>query len=154
MKITAAIAFLVACLGAGLLGALFIQPRLSGWYGELRHPSWAPPQRLFAPAWTLLYILMAASAWIVWISGRAGRSQAIGLFLGQLLLNLLWPALFFGLRRMDWALAEMALLWLAVAGTMISFWRLSSTAAILLAPYLAWVTFAFFLNRAYWTLNR
>lgn len=154
MNPSAFVVLLGACAAAGLLGAAFIRPRLANWYGSLRRPAWAPPQRLFAPAWTLLYLLMAAAAWLAWSSGGAGRSAAMALFGAQLLLNLLWPALFFGLRRMDWALAEMALLWLAVAATMIEFWRLAPAAGALMAPYLAWVSFAFFLNRAYWRLNR
>lgn len=154
MNATAAVIFLVACLGVGLLGTLFIRPRLSNWYADLRRPSWAPPQWLFAPAWTVLYLLMAAAAWRIWSSGQAGRSQAMILFGAQLFLNLLWPALFFGLRRMDWALAEMGLLWIAVAATLVEFWRLAPVAGAMMVPYLSWVSFAFFLNRAYWRLNR
>lgn len=154
MNIPAAIVFLVACLGVGLLGALFIRPRLLNWYAALRRPSWAPPQWLFAPAWALLYLLMAAAAWTVWSTGHADRSQVMTLFGAQLLLNLLWPAVFFGLRRMDWALAEMGVLWIAVATTMLRFWHLAPAAGAMMVPYLAWVSFAFFLNRAYWRLNR
>lgn len=148
-----AAAFAVLCLGIGLLGALFIRPSLPNWYGALRRPSWAPPQWLFAPVWTLLYLMMAEAAWIVWSAGAGGRG-ALRLFGIQLALNLLWPALFFGMRRMGWALAEICLLWIAVAATLGAFWRVAPLAGALMAPYLAWVSFALLLNAAYCRINR
>lgn len=125
-----------------------------GFYGQLVQPSWAPPAWLFGPVWTVLYALMAVAAWLVWKRGgwRAPR-WPLALYLVQLGLNAAWTPIFFGLRAPGWALADMALLWMAIVATVASFHRAQPLAAWLLAPYLGWVSFAAALNFALWRLN-
>ena len=143
------------CLGVGAVGALFTRTSLADWYVELRKPTWNPPAWLFGPVWTLLYLAMATAAWLVWRkAGFAGAAWPLGLFGVQMGLNLLWSVLFFGSRSPASAAVEIVLLWAAIAATLISFLRIDRLAAALLAPYLAWVTFAALLNVAIWRLNR
>jgi translocator protein len=143
--------FIGACFVAALSGALFPPGQ---WYEGLKKPSWRPPNWLFAPAWTLLYAMIAIAGWLVWReAGFAGAPVALGLWGLQLALNAAWSGLFFGMRRMDLALAELVLLWLAILATIVAFYPIQSTAALLMAPYLAWVTFAGVLNFAMWRLN-
>lgn len=123
------------------------------WYTTLERPFYAPPSWVFGPVWTLLYIGIAVAGWLVWrrIGLRTGPMRLWGT---QLLLNALWTPLFFGLNWLGVALFEMALLWLAILFCIRSFWRVSRPAAILLMPYLAWVSFAWLLNAGFWWLNR
>lgn len=124
------------------------------WYATLRKPSWNPPAWVFGPVWTALYTMMAVAAWLVWRRGGwAAQRRPLALFLVQLALNAGWTPLFFGLKSPGLALAEIGLLWLAIVGTLIAFARVSRAAAWLLAPYLAWVSFAAALNFALWRLN-
>lgn len=147
-------AFTLICLGAGAIGAWFTTPALEVWYAQLRKPAWNPPNWLFAPVWSALYLLMAVAAWLVWRkAGFRAPGGALGLFLGQLILNVVWSALFFGLRGPAAALVGIAALWVAIAATIVTFSRTSIAAAWIMAPYLAWVTFAGALNFAIWRLN-
>ena len=124
-------------------------------YGELIRPAWAPPAWLFGPVWTVLYLLMAVAAWSVWRAAPfAATRAALGLFAAQLVANALWSWLFFAWRQGGWAFAEVVVLWLLIAATALAFRRVSPLAAALLAPYLAWVTFAAALNWTLWTTNR
>jgi len=124
------------------------------WYEGLKKPGWRPPNWLFAPAWTILYILMGVAAWLVWRAvGFAGGGVPLGLYLLQLLLNAAWTPIFFGLRKPNLAFFEIVLLWLAIAATIAAFHAVDTVAAWLLVPYLAWVTFAACLNLAIWRLN-
>jgi tryptophan-rich sensory protein len=124
------------------------------WYAGLAKPAWTPPNWLFAPVWTLLYLLMGLAAWLVWERrGTSGGRWALGLFLVQLGLNALWSWVFFGLHRPGLAFVEIVLLWLALAATIGAFRRVRPLAAGLLVPYLLWVTFAAALNFALWRLN-
>ncbi|HVL35872.1 MAG TPA: TspO/MBR family protein [Burkholderiales bacterium] len=133
------------------VGALATDP---GWYAELARPAWAPPAGVFAPVWTVLYFLMGVAAWLVWRShGFAGAPKALALFLAHLPFNAAWTWIFFGLREPGLALAEIALLWALIAATMIAFACHRRLAGALLAPYLAWVTYAAALNHALWRLN-
>ncbi|MEM7653048.1 MAG: TspO/MBR family protein [Pseudomonadota bacterium] len=138
--------FLTACSGA------FFRP--GPWYEDLRKPGWNPPNWLFGPAWTVLFIMIAVSGWLVWKQvGLAGGALVFTVYGVQLVLNFIWSGLFFGLKRMDLAFAELVLLWLAIAANIIVFWPISETAAWLLVPYLAWVSFAGVLNFTIWRLN-
>lgn len=121
------------------------------WYQALKKPSWQPPNWLFGPAWTTIFALAVVSATLAWRSAttQGQRVQVIALFAINAFFNLLWSALFFALKRPDWALFEVGLLWLAIAAPMVTFWSRSKPASLLLAPYLAWVTFAAYLN---WTI--
>ncbi|HVU80139.1 MAG TPA: TspO/MBR family protein [Candidatus Paceibacterota bacterium] len=140
--------------GAGLIGSAFTAPAISGWYAALEKPQVAPPNWVFAPVWTTLFLLMGVAAYLVWRKPASrGRTLALKLFFAQLILNVLWSVLFFGLKSPAMALAEIALLWLSIAATIWAFSKISGPAALLLAPYLAWVSFASYLNFMLWTLN-
>lgn len=126
----------------------------SAFYAELTRPSWAPPAQIFGPVWTMLYALMAVSAWLVWRTrGFAGARTALVLFIVQLAANALWSWLFFAWHRGSLAFVEVLVLWGLIVATVAAFHRVSRLAAILLYPYLAWVTFASALTFAVWRLN-
>lgn len=126
----------------------------SRFYGELAQPAWSPPAWVFGPVWTTLYALMAIAAWLVWRQGgfRAQRLPLI-LFLVQLGLNALWSWLFFAWQLGGPAFVEVLLLWIVIAATIVTFYRVSRVAAAMLVPYLAWVSFASALNFALWRMN-
>lgn len=147
------ILFLALSFGAALVGSQFLP---GAWYAALAKPSWNPPSWVFGPVWTVLYVMMAVAAWLVWRTAGGWRPArlALGLWLVQLILNAAWSWLFFGLRRMDLALAEIVILWIAILGCVILFWRVRPLAGALLLPYLAWVAFAAVLNGTLWWMNR
>ena len=148
---TALIIFIVISMSAGFIGSRYMPGE---WYASLDKPSWNPPGYIFAPVWTVLYILMGVAAWLVWTKGDgAQRITPISIFVLQLALNALWSYLFFGLHRPDLAFIEIIVLWLAILATMILFWRIHGFAGMLLIPYLAWVSFAAVLNFQLWRLN-
>jgi benzodiazapine receptor len=149
--------FVVLTLGAGVAGALF-SPGFSAsaahWYAALAKPDWVPPQSWFAPVWTVLYVLIATAAWIIWRERyHRGRAVAITAYGVQLLLNSLWPPVFFGLKNIDAGLFEVVALWLAVGWMIREFARVKSATVLLLVPYFLWVTFAAAINLAIWKLN-
>lgn len=148
------ILFLAVCLGAGGLGSFFTASSVRDWYPRLRKPRGTPPSWLFGPLWTALYVLMAVSAWLVWREYRAGALAALLVFFAQLALNVAWSGIFFGSRMPGVAFLEIVLLWLAIAFTMLIFYWLRPPAALLLVPYLLWVSYAAYLNLAIWRLNR
>jgi translocator protein len=143
---------IAVCLGAAGLGSLLTTPALRPWYAGLSKPRWTPPNWLFGPVWTILFIAMALAAWLVWqkIGLRAAPMQ---LFLLQLLFNVAWSALFFRLRSPGLAFAEIVVLWFAILGTSIEFWKVVPAAGWLLFPYLTWVSYAAALNFSIWRLN-
>jgi tryptophan-rich sensory protein len=123
-------------------------------YAELSRPAWAPPAWLFGPVWTVLYLLIGIAAWLVWRErGFAGARTALALFVGQLGANALWTWLFFAWRQGSLAFAEIVLLWILIAATVISFWRIRMLAGALLLPYLIWVSFAAALTWSVWQRN-
>ena len=142
--------FLAIVTLVSAFGAMF---ETGQWYAELVKPGWNPPDWVFAPVWSTLYLLMAISAWLAWNSDLPGRDAGIVAWVVQLVLNGAWSWLFFGLNRPGWALAELTLLIVALVITMRRFHRLSRVAAWLLAPYLAWVLFAWVLNLTLWRLT-
>lgn len=145
------IGWLLLCFAAASLGALFMPGE---WYAALHKPAWNPPGWLFGPVWSALYTMMAVAAWLVWQRGGfAAQRRPLGWFLAQLVLNAAWTPLFFGLHRPGVAFAEIILLWLTIAATLVAFRPVSRAAAWLLAPYLAWVSFAAVLNGTLWRLN-
>jgi tryptophan-rich sensory protein len=146
----------MACFAVAGLGSIITTAQTSpgGWYETLDKPFFNPPSWLFGPVWTILYVLIAISGWLVWRQSGFSRTRgAMLLFFGQLALNLLWTAIFFGLRAPGLALVEIWILWAAILLTALAFRSLSRLAAVLLLPYLAWVTFAAILNAAIWWLN-
>ncbi|WP_083958968.1 TspO/MBR family protein [Herbidospora mongoliensis] len=120
-------------------------------YSRLELPSWAPPQWLFGPAWTVLYILIAISGWLVWEARGFDRSFVP--YAVQLVLNALWTPLFFGAGLYGWAFADISLLWVAILVNLVMFFRRRQAAGWLLVPYLLWVTYAGALNLSIWTSN-
>jgi len=144
-------AWLALCFGAAI-GAVFVSP--GGWYAALAKPSWNPPSWVFGPAWTVLYIVMATAAWLVWREGGwKAQGRALGLFVAQWLLNALWSPLFFGLHQIGIAFAEIVVLWICIALTVKAFWAVKPAAGWLMLPYLAWVSFASVLNFTIWRMN-
>lgn len=141
----------------------FVAPAIGGsatasavgtWYQTLQRPPWSPPNWLFGPVWTLLYILMAVAAWLVWRrGGEAAVALPLGLYAVQLALNAAWSPLFFGLRSPLYGLICISFLWPAILATLIAFWRVRPVAGVLLVPYLLWVSFATVLNYTLWRLN-
>lgn len=125
------------------------------WYASLVKPALTPPSWIFSPVWTVLYVLMAVSAFLIWKKGWRRKEVRVALmaFGFQLALNLVWSPLFFGLQSPRLALLDIVLLLAAISWTMVAFWRLSRTAAYLLLPYLVWVAFATYLNFSIWRLN-
>jgi benzodiazapine receptor len=151
VAIIGAVGWLVLTFGAAALGARFLPDE---WYRQLNKPTWNPPNSIFAPVWTVLYLLMAVAAWLVWRRyGINGALLPLTLFVVQLLLNAAWTWLFFGLHRIRDALIDIIVLWLVILTTLIAFWRLEPLAGILLVPYLAWVSFATVLTLTIWRLN-
>lgn len=148
VAVAAAAALFVASLGGSMTD-------LGPWYQNLRKPSWQPPDWLFPPAWTTIFALTAASAVLAWRAAPSStmREWIIGLFCLNGFLNILWSGLFFRLRRPDWALIEVAVLWLSIVVLIFVTGRVSRTAAWLLVPYLLWVSFASALNYAVAKLN-
>lgn len=149
---------IMICFGCAAMGSSATTPQLADWFANLKKPTWNPPNWLFAPVWTTLFIMMAVAAWLVWRnswqSDRWAKSRlALSWFGIQLALNVGWSVLFFGFQRPGFALIEIVILWLAIAITGYLFARHSKIAAILMVPYLCWVSFASVLNWAIWSLN-
>lgn len=136
---------------AAAIGSLFAPGE---WYAGLVKPAWNPPNWIFGPVWTVLYILMAVAAWLVWKRyGLVGATVPFVLYVVQLVLNAGWSWLFFGLHRPGAAFVEIVVLWVAILSTAVLFFRLERAAGILLIPYLLWVSFASVLNYTLWRLN-
>ena len=148
--IGAYILFIAVVVGVGAVIGINTAP--DAWYASLAKPPFNPPNWVFAPVWTTLYILMAWAAWRVWrVTGL--KSIEMLAFAIQLGLNLAWSAIFFGLHRIGFALGEILLLDLAILYTLLLFWRRDWKAGAALLPYLAWTMFASVLTHAFWTLN-
>jgi benzodiazapine receptor len=123
-------------------------------YMQLVRPMWAPPAALFGPVWMTLYALMGISAWMIWrVAGFAAAKTALTLFLIQLAVNALWSWVFFVWHLGVGAFVNIVVLWVLITATLISFWRIRVLAAVLLIPYLLWVSFAAALNFSIWQLN-
>lgn len=135
------------CFAVAALGSAMTMPSIGTWYAGLNKPSWNPPNWVFGPVWSALYLCMAVAAWMVWRErGFSAATIPLALFAIQLILNCLWSGLFFALHKPWLAFAEIVVLWCAILATMVSFASVSSLASLLLAPYLIWVTFAAVLN--------
>lgn len=145
------LAFVFLALLVGGTATFFTEPSIPTWYAGLAKPSFNPPNWLFAPVWTTLYVLMGIAAGRIW--KQTGFGPEIQMWGAQLVLNFLWSGIFFWQHRIALALADMAALWLLILATLVLFWRRDRLAGLLFVPYLAWVGFAFALNWAIWRLN-
>ncbi len=146
---------IVVCQGAGLIGSIATSRSVSTWYLTLQKPPFTPPNWLFAPAWTTLYLLMAIAAFLVWRTGldKSSTRTALIIFLVQLVLNALWSFAFFGLQSPLYGVIVILALWLAILFTILKFFPISKAAGILLIPYILWVSFAAVLNISVLLLN-
>lgn len=171
---------IVICESAGIIGSIFTVPSISGWYAELVKPEFAPPNWVFGPVWTTLFALMGIAAFLIWKEKEIAASSrqdgtprndkkikiALVIFAGQLVLNILWSIVFFGLHNPGLAFINIIALWLAIALTIIVFYKISppsssawttegrgKLAAYMLIPYIIWVSFAAYLNYSIWILN-
>jgi benzodiazapine receptor len=160
MRLIVVIRLVIACgvcLSVGFAGSFFTTHQsVSGWYAGLSKPFFTPPDWVFGPVWTILYLLMGVSAFLVWQKGLGSSTVRIALvcFGVQLFLNALWTPLFFGLKMPFVAFVEILLLEAAIGATILRFAKVSRVAAVLLVPYVVWVAYAAVLNGAIWLLNR
>lgn len=154
MKIIRLVTTIVVCEAIGGLGAIVTTPNSTTWYATLTKPSFSPPSYLFAPVWTALYALMGIALWLIWENKAKNKTAAYTVFFVQLALNLLWSYLFFYFHLPLVAFVEIVLMWIFILASIITFSKISKVAAWLLAPYLAWVTFATALNFAVYYLNK
>ncbi len=177
-KIVKLVISILICEGAGIIGSFFTAPAIKTWYASLEKPVLNPPNWLFAPVWTILFLLMGISLYLVWAknwkietpenksakkawnpiseklwSGTWKEENAVAIFVLQLILNILWSVIFFGLKMPSIAFVEILMLWVAILYTIVNFYRISKIAAYLLIPYILWVTFAAILNFSIVTLN-
>jgi len=143
------------CLIAGFIGSFFTSPAISTWYATLQKPSFAPPNWVFFPVWTSLFIMMGISLFLVWQKGWDDKKVKTGIYIFavQLVMNVLWSVAFFGFRSPLLGLMEIIILWITILATTLSFIKVSRTAAYLLVPYILWVSFAAILNFSIWALN-
>ena len=146
------VAFIGAAFVAGVIGSAATFENVRTWYPTQAKPSWNPPNWIFGPVWTTLYVLMGTAAWRVWRTGPAARPLVIGYFV-HLVPNALWSILFFGLKQPAWALADILMLWVLLVWLLVGFWRADRLAGVLWLPYVLWVTFATALNSAIVWLN-
>lgn len=147
---------IVIPLVVGWVGSIPVRSSVSTWYAELEKPAFNPPNAVFGPVWTVLYLLMGISLFIVWRSSAAGRHSrsGVGLFAVQLVLNALWSFAFFGMRSPGAGAIVIIALWIMIAATLLAFLRVSRFAGALLVPYMGWVSFAAVLNLSIYLLNR
>lgn len=145
---------IMLCLSAGFIGSFFTMNSVDTWYGTLSKPFFNPPNWLFGPVWTVLYILMGIAAYIIYVSKKSQtRTRALQLFAIQLGLNTLWSIIFFGQQNISLALIEILLLLISIVGTLILFYKINKKSAYLLYPYIIWVSFATLLNASLLYLN-
>ena len=145
---------IILCLAVSAIGGAITATSVDTWYQALEKPPFNPPDWVFAPVWTALYILMGIAAWRVWRLGLSEvTGKALAVFAVQLGLNLAWSFLFFGLQRIDLALVEIVILLCVIITNTIMFWRIDRLAGLLFVPYAVWVTYATVLNASLWLLN-
>jgi tryptophan-rich sensory protein len=144
--------WIIITLAVGLAAGIVSRPDV--WYDALSKPAWNPPGWIFAPVWILLYVLMGAAAGLIWQRRAISQSiLALSFYVIQLILNIIWPLIFFGMCNPGLAFTEICLLWIAIVATLFTFWRVYRPAGILLMPYFLWVSFAAVLNLTIWRMN-
>lgn len=153
MKLLVSIALPVA---VGAIAGLFTRPEIDGWYQTIEKPSWQPPNWVFGPVWTTLYILMGIAMYLVWRSDAPAKQKraAVVLWIVQLVFNFFWSFIFFRQHQIDWALGEIIVLWFFILLTIFSFARINKLAAWLMVPYISWVSFATILTYTIYQLNQ
>ena len=156
-KISRIAIVVIICLAIGYLSGMVTRASITTWYPTLVKPSFNPPNWIFAPVWTSLYVMMGVAAGLIWnqiTTQKAAVTKALQFFIIQLVLNALWSYLFFGLHNLMLATIEVVLLWLMIFETYSQFAKINKTASYLMLPYLAWVSFASVLTASIWWLNR
>ena len=155
-KAVGVVVAVVICELAGLIGSLFTRPSIPGWYAGLTKPSFNPPNGVFGPVWITLYALMGIAAWLVYDKRFEGAvvKRALSIFVAQLIVNVLWSIMFFGAHRILGGFVLIVALWVLIAAAIQAFWKISRPAAVLLVPYILWVSFATALNASLYVLNR
>jgi tryptophan-rich sensory protein len=156
-KISRIAIVVIICLAVGYLSGMVTRTSITTWYPTLVKPSFNPPNWIFAPVWTSLYVMMGVAAGFIWnqiTTQKAAVTKALQFFTIQLVLNALWSYLFFGLHNLMLATIEVVLLWLMIFETYSQFAKINKTASYLMLPYLAWVSFASVLTASIWWLNR
>lgn len=148
-----AVISIVICLAVGGISGYITADAIPGWYVTINKPSFNPPNWIFGPVWTTLYILMGVAFYLIWKSTHPQKNKAMLLFGIQLLLNFFWSIIFFNFHALGFALAEIILLWIFILLSILSFYPISKVASYLLIPYLLWVSFASVLNFSIWQLN-
>jgi benzodiazapine receptor len=146
---------IIACFAAAGFGSIFTSKAIPDWYRGLKKPPYTPPNWVFGPVWTVLYILMAVSVFLVWQKGLAapGVTTAFTLFWIQLAANAIWSYVFFARRSVIGGIINIIILWLLILATVITSFPVSTIAGILLLPYILWVSIAMYLNIGIWVLN-
>jgi translocator protein len=154
-KLSRLLISIIICMSAGVLGSLFTKTGPDSWYSQLIQLNFSPPNWLFGPVWTILYILMGISLFLIWQKGLKKKDLkfAFGIFLLQLLFNAWWSILFFGLKDPKLAFVDIVILWFLIVFVIYLFSGIRKLAAWLLVPYLLWVSFATILNYGIWVLN-
>ena len=142
------------CAGLGFASGYSTVNEINGWFQTIEKPSWNPPNWIFSPVWTTLYILMGIAAGIIWHSKDERRNTALMLFILQFLFNLAWSYIFFSRHEPGWAFAEIIIMLVLIITTTLAFYRVKPLAAYLMIPYILWVSFAAVLNGSIWMLNR
>lgn len=151
--------FIIITQFVGLIGSFFTMPNIKSWYFFLKKPSFSPPNWVFAPVWTVLYLLMGISAFLIFIAGFEKEEQkketkiALIFYFVQLLINIIWSFVFFEAKNLFLSFLTIIILWFFILFTLIKFWKIRKNAGILLIPYLFWVSFALVLNLRVWQLN-
>ena len=153
MKILKLLGCIVLAEVAGGIGAIFTTPAIGSWYATLTKPGFNPPNYLFAPVWTALFALMGVGLYLVWQAKSKEKKSAYIIFFIQLVLNILWSVIFFGLKQTGLAFIEIVALWVVILVNIIYFWKINRWAGIVLVPYIMWVSFASVLNFALYSLN-
>jgi benzodiazapine receptor len=144
------------CEGAGGVGAIFTTPAIPTWYAGLKKPAFTPPNSVFGPIWITLYLLMGIAVFLVWREGldQGGATRGFAVFWIQLILNILWSVIFFGVKSLLGGMVMILLLWVAILVNIVMFFGVSMTAGGLLIPYIVWVSIAAYLNMQIWKVNR
>lgn len=138
------------CEGAGLIGSVFTISAIPNWYITLNKPTFSPPNFLFGPVWTTLYLLMGISLYLIW---EKKNKNVLNIFWIHLFFNATWSIMFFGLRNPLFGLINILILWILIVIVIYKFWKINKTAGLLLLPYLVWVSFATYLNYSIWIIN-